>query len=248
VWSPRAQDSLCQALAPLPLYIADGHHRYETALVYQQLQRAALPGESGELPADFVLCACMSGADPGFVIRPTHRLVRWEGGPDVRDVLERAEQWFSVEALAPATLACALELTAKRRDEAMFVVYDSGSKSFSRLEMRDARAMQDAPYPERSPLRRLPAAVLGHGFVQRLLGEWRPTLEYEADPRAAIRAVDSGAAGAHSRLRALAGLLPGVRPSELIAVVDAGERMPPKATFFWPKPLTGIVLRSLEKI
>jgi len=62
---------------------------------------------------------------------------------------------------------------------------------------------------------------------------------YTPDAEAAVR-------GADARERALACLLPGVRTAELMAVVDAGERMPPKSTYFWPKPMTGMVLRSLE--
>ena len=64
-------------------------------------------------------------------------------------------------------------------------------------------------------------------------------MAYTPDPEAAVRQADE-------RERTVACLLPGVRPAELMAVVDAGERMPAKSTFFWPKPLTGMALRPLD--
>ena len=234
------QAALAEALAPLPLYIADGHHRYETAVVYRDTERAKLPADApGELPLDFMLAACMSGADPGLVIRPTHRVVTWQGHFRAADFLHQAEEWFTTRKLQGAGLADALSLLDARQAEPLFVIYAGRAAGYAALELRDPEALRDAPYPLGSPLRQFPAAIFAHAFLGKLPGLNGATVSYTPDAEAAVREADA-------RDRALACLLPGVRTAELMAVVDAGERMPPKSTYFWPKPLTGMVLRSLE--
>jgi len=240
VLAPADQAALADALAPLPLYIADGHHRYETALVYRDTERAKLADQGDrELPLDFMLAACTSGADPGLVIRPTHRIVTWQGDFWATDFLDEATEWFAAHRLPITSLAEALRVLDARQAEPLFVIYDGGGAGYTALELRDPEALRDAPYPLGSPLRQLPAAVFTHAFLGKLPGLRGATVTYTPDAEAAVR-------GADARERALACLLPGVRTAELMAVVDAGERMPPKSTYFWPKPMTGMVLRSLE--
>jgi len=234
------QAELAEALSPLPLYIADGHHRYETALVYRDLQRAASPNREGELPCDFMLAACMSSADPGLVIRPTHRVVRWENAPEIQDLLETAREWFTVETLGVTTPQQALDALATRWDAPSFVVYGGPSTGYALLELRDEATMDDAPYAPQSPVRQLPAAVFAHAFLAKAFAGREIDVTYTPDADEAVARTAQGG-------NALAGLLPSVRPAELVRVADAGERMPPKSTYFWPKPLTGLVLRSLEE-
>lgn len=233
------QAALREALAPLPFYIGDGHHRYETALTYQEQQRAAMSGAAGELPCDRVLAACMSSADPGLVILPTHRMARWEGGPSAAEVMARAKRWFAVTPLDATTPQEALAALPPGGDRPTFAVYAGAQAGYSLLELRDEAALSAAPFAESSPARKLAATVFTHGFIQPLVGQ--PTtcdIAYTSDPQQAVGSVDAGG-------QRLAGLLPAVRVAELIAVVNAGERMPPKSTYFWPKAMTGLVLRSL---
>jgi uncharacterized protein (DUF1015 family) len=238
VTDEQAHKELRHTLAPLPFYIADGHHRYETALAYQHLQAASRPGD-GERPWDFLLTACMSSADPGMVIRPTHRVVAWEGEPSGQEALAAAGEWFDIEPLDDEGLDAALAATCLEPSHCGFVTYVGDAQPFARLVLRDGQAMDASPHPPGSPVRSLPAAVFAHGFVRRVVGE-TATIRYTADPLGAVASVGEGSAR-------LAGLLPAVRPETLMAVVDAGGRMPPKSTYFWPKPLTGLVMRSLEE-
>lgn len=233
---------LASALAPLPLYIADGHHRYETAIVYRDTERAKLPhGTAGDLPLDFMLAACMSGADPGLAIRPTHRVVTWQGNFWATHLLDEATEWFNARELGTRSLEGAIEFLDTRRDEAIFVIHAGKSAGYVAMELRDEEALRDAPYALGSPVRRLPAAVLTHAFLAKLPALRGAAVSYTPDAQVAVQQADT-------KERTLACLLPGVRTEELMAVVDAGERMPPKSTYFWPKPLTGIVLRSLEPL
>ena len=238
VFDPSVQAELSQAIEPDPLYIADGHHRYETALAYQQLQRQEEVTAGEDAPCDFMLAACMSGADPGMVIRPTHRMVCWDGAPDAAALLDSARGAFDVEPMPDAAAPEAIVGGFGDASVAEFVVYAGRATGYARLTTRDDGAMAQCPYPPSSPLRTLPAAVFRHGLVDRLLGTADAAITYTADAGEAVRRVDSGDAR-------LAGLLPAVRPEQLMAIVDAGGRMPPKSTYFWPKPLTGLVMRSL---
>ncbi len=238
VTDPVATQALTECLAPLPLYIADGHHRYETALAYQHLRRASHNPDI-ETPADFCLAACMSAADPGMVIRACHRVVSWADGPDPAEILEAAAAWFDIERLGGASINDVLAAMRRRTSPGCFTVYAGRSQGYALLTLRDERALANSPHPPSSPIRLLSAAVFAHGFIEPLLRGHGPRVAHTPDAAEVVRRVDSGAAR-------LAGLLPAVRPSELTAAVDAGERMPPKSTYFWPKPLTGLVMRSLR--
>jgi uncharacterized protein (DUF1015 family) len=238
---PDQQAALREAVAPRALYIADGHHRYETSLAYRRVQRAALADPQDDLPCDYTLAACMSVADPAMVIRASHRIVHWDEAPDVGELLRLAERWFVVRRPAGANLRSLLAALATRGEAPTFAVYQGAQAGYALLELRDDAAMDGSPYPPGSPVRRLPAAALRHGFLEKLVPGPGAKVTYTPDPQAAVREVDEGRAR-------LAGLLPGVRPDELMAVVDAGERMPPKSTYFWPKPKTGLVIRLLQEI
>ena len=242
IFDPAAQAAVRDALAPLILYIADGHHRYETALAYQRLVRTSAPQDSDEQPCDYVLAACMSTADPGMVIGPTHRVIEWSGGPEAPELLTMAERWFDIQRLGPTTPHQDAMTAAEAITQASFVLYAGPSAGYALLTLRDHSIMADSPHPPASLQRSMPAPVLAQAIVATALADCEPRVTYTADGEEATRLVDE------APRRRVAGLLRPVRPTELMAVVHAGERMPPKSTYFWPKPLTGIVLRSLENL
>ncbi|NQT54555.1 DUF1015 domain-containing protein [bacterium] len=240
ITAPEAHAAIRRLLAPEPYYIADGHHRYETAVEYQRLRRAETPDAAPDMPYDFVLAACMSSADPGLVIRPTHRVANWQGGPTPQQLLDAAAQWYDIAPVAALTPDEALATVAHIPAGPWFVLHAPGTTPYSLLALRDEAALDGAPYPPSSAGRRLAATAFAHGFVHPLVG--RPPeaeISYTADANLAVSRVADGTAR-------VAALLPAVPVSQLIDVVDAGQRMPPKSTFFWPKPLTGIALRSLS--
>ena len=233
------QEQLTHALAPLPLYIADGHHRYETAIAYQAFARQGRTDPLGALPCDYMMVACMSSADPGLVIRATHRMIGWEGPPGPAEVIDQAREWFHVEPVDPQTPPEAIPDHAAGRGAPSFVLYGGPKGPAAVLELRDEAALAACPSPPGSPVRRLPSVALAWGVVERILHGDPSGVSYTAAAGKAVAAVDSGDAR-------LAAFLPGIASSDVMAVVNAGERMPPKSTYFWPKPSTGIVIRSLQ--
>ena len=219
------------ALAPAELLIADGHHRYETARVYAE-ERG---GEGGHR---YVLMCLVSLGDPGLTIFPTHRLLTGldeDGRERLRAAIER--DW-DVEAIAED----ALEPTPADDGRVRLGYLDAEGPL--RLRLKDA-AIADAALPGRpAAYRRLDTAVTEALLLQGALGMSEDDishfrgLDYARSTPEAIARVHGGAAQA--------GLFMGPAPVELVReVAAAGEVMPPKSTYFFPKVLTGLVFNPL---
>ena len=202
-----------------PVYIADGHHRYETAVLYRD--EAPKAWKAG---AQRTLSHVVSFRDPGLEILPTHRIV--QGKALTREaVLKAASPWFG-RALPGQTPT----LTAVVADgsEAAMAVRPAADRS---------PAAELAPQP---PARTLPVAVADALFVKVVLGGLlgrEPTLRYTPS------ATEARGAAAQA---ALSVLVPPTLLEEVRAVSDAGQIMPPKSTFFAPKVPTGVVMRLFE--
>jgi len=216
-----------------PLYIADGHHRFETAVAYAARRRTALTGASR------LLALVVSAQDPGLVILPTHRIV-FAGGLEEGKLLDSWRQWFDVGRVAPC--ADRIERLAEigRGRTACIVALPNGS-DLTLVLKRDA-PLDKVPGLGKSPAARaLDVARIETLVVQALLGasSTTPSLAYTPDPYAAFEAVRKGAAAA-------AVLLNPTRVDQVLAVADANDVMPPKSTYFIPKVPSGMVLRSLR--
>ena len=218
-------------LAPvsrLPVYIADGHHRYETASAHAREHPAA----------DRVLAFIASARDPGLVVLPTHRLI-FGAGRDPDQLLDFWRRFFDVGRLAPC--ADRMERLAQLgASGTACLVALPGGRDLSLVLRKDA-PLDDVPGLSKSQaLRSLDIAVVEELVVKELLrlDTSTPTLTYTADARAAFEAVRRGAA-------ASAVLLNGTKVPQVFAVADAGEFMPPKSTYFVPKVPSGLVLRPV---
>ena len=218
-----------------PLTIIDGHHRYETALAYRDERRAA-DGDPAELRAyDFAPVYLANRHDPGLVLFPTHRVVSgldpelWERLPELL-----AERW-ELEEVADVT---ALE----RR----IVAPPRGVRSFGLVR-------GDGAPPLHARLRGEPGTALDVVAV----GDARAARHARAStPRRSRRPIASPTASAprrrprswtpRRRARRSRCSCPRRPSSDVEAVADAGETMPPKSTFFFPKILDGMVFNQLD--
>jgi uncharacterized protein (DUF1015 family) len=255
--------ALHDAFRHRPLYIADGHHRYETAQAYRDERRGQTAGPSARSDADagyeFALMLLVARDDPGLVVQPTHRLVRHLGRPlaDVRAALAR---WLTLSALAlpaggDAQVGSALEqaLAAAGAEGPAFGLYEGGGAWL--LRPRPAASWQALLPPGHSDAwRRLDVAVLDAIAIREVCGiraegesahadaargQASDRLAYASDAAEAVAAVRSGAAQQ-------AYLLNPPRVEQVCAVAAARDRMPPKSTFFYPKIPTGLVFNPLE--
>jgi uncharacterized protein (DUF1015 family) len=226
------------------IYIADGHHRYETALAYRDARRSASSAWTGEEPENFVLMALTSADDPGLLILPIHRMVRANSpGPGLREALAGNFTIDPFEDSAPDAMLTRLNGERGRQTAFGCLAADSAPML---ITLRDRnRAETSMPEGHSSAWRRLDVNVLQFAIFEPLLG-----IDLEA-----VRAGDSvefteSAGEAQDAVQAkrfpLAFLLNGTTAEEIFAVADAGDRMPQKSTYFYPKLGTGLVLYALS--
>jgi uncharacterized protein (DUF1015 family) len=223
-----AATRLTEPASRLPLYIADGHHRYETAVAYAGTH----PG------ADRVLAFLVPAHDPGLTILPTHRIVSG-GGRDAGALVAEWRTWFDVGRVAPC--ADRLERLAELgRERTACIVAVPDASDYTLVLKRDA-PLEDAPGLGRTAaVRALDVARVETLVVRPLLvgNSAAPSLRYTADAQDAFDAV-------RKRGAAAAVLLNATKVAQVIGVADAGDVMPPKSTYFVPKVPSGLVLRPL---
>lgn len=234
---PGAAGRIRAFFAPRPVYIADGHHRYETALAYRD-ELLAAGRRLGE--ADKVAVALLDMDQPGLVVFPTHRAVHslpaWDGE---RFRLALAENFkLSPFAGGPPALAAAIQPVP----HSFGFIFPDGAYMATLTD--EDRALAAMPRARALEWRRLDVSLL-HGLIfGRALGlsedaqARQENLIYTRDPAEVAAMVASG--------RAQFGVL--LRPTsvrEMKAVADAGEAMPQKSTYFWPKLLSGLVFKEL---
>lgn len=232
VTNPALCAKVCDALADERIWIADGHHRYETALAFRD--ECDLPG------ADRLLIALSAFEEPGLVVLPTHRMVHMPDGVTADSVVEALGGAFDVEPVDRPTV-----LGVAGQDAVGSAVYGlcMGGACY-RVVLRDAGAMA-AVAPDRSEAwRSLDVAVLHElildpvfGIPSSTLGS-TPKVEYTRDAVEAVDGAADGRFGAAFVMRA-------PRASDVRDVALAGDKMPPKSTFFHPKLWSGLVLRRL---
>jgi uncharacterized protein (DUF1015 family) len=212
-------------LASQTVIIADGHHRYETAVEYAKRH----PGSDHKMMAFFTLEA------PGLTIFPNHRLVHGVRGFTLAGLAERARRWFDVTPLADP-------LAFRPTNRSIGVVAGAGAAVFTlRPDAFDAIAW---PASTSRAWRALAVSILHEGLLRPLLDitdeklDARTHVDYTADQAEAI------ALARRDRYQA-AFLIAPTTPDELRAVVRGGEVLPQKSTHFYPKLLDGLVFHRL---
>lgn len=221
-------DRLAGAAAP-PLYIADGHHRFETAVAY-----------AGENPAaQRLLAFVVSTHDPGLVVLPTHRVI-YAGDRDVHGLEPEWGKYFDVQPVRLDADPVAL-LAAAGRDRTACVVATEGKKDLLLVLRQDAPLASIVELGRTPAVRSLDVAIVERLVVQEILasGHSTPTLTYTPNAAAALELAHLGKALA-------AVLLNPTRVDQVLAVADAGDVMPPKSTYFIPKVPSGLVLRQVD--
>jgi uncharacterized protein (DUF1015 family) len=247
LWAIEAGRYEMRQLAPLlseSFYIADGHHRYETAVNYRD-QRATEGKLERDHPARFAMTAVVAASDPGLVIRPIHRIVPKAAPADWET---RLSPVFDIEHLKlvgedGAHLAeMHMELSAAPGN---IIALGLDGTSVHLLKLKDTALLAERVPKDRSERwAAIPPNVLRYGVLEPL---WNITdddlrlgvVEYDHDA-----ATVAGHAQAHPGTVAF--LLNPVDIDAVMALADQGERMPQKSTFFHPKLGTGLVFNPLE--
>jgi uncharacterized protein (DUF1015 family) len=246
ITQPEAIDKLASYLVDSPLYIADGHHRYESALAFRRERRAGSAPERDKA-YDFVMMALVDFADPGVLILPPHRLLGGIPRAALSQLQAKLESLFKVEELpleAPDVWAKVDEvLAAGSKDEVRFALFGLAEDRFTILTLRDfAAASQMMPYFHSELYKKLDVSVLDHVILEELLGLGSggegAVLDFSYEGREAVNRV-------LEQEYQLAFLLRPMKPEVIKAVADAEDRMPRKSTYFYPKAPAGLVLYRL---
>ena len=254
MWVVSDEQSITEVstlLRDKPLYIADGHHRYETALSYQREQQAARSHCSGSEAFNFVMVTLSDAEDPGVVTLPTHRLVRLIKPEGLAELRERLSLFFDLEDLHPAgvtrstTLKAWLNTLEVRGKRGIAIgVYGLSEERLCLLTPREKAKLQAMLPPNYSQeWKDLDVAILRWIILRQIIGIDTPEKEenclgHTLDEQEAINRVDSGK-------YQLAFLMNPMPVSKILAVADTGDRMPPKSTYFYPKLPTGLAMYPL---
>jgi uncharacterized protein (DUF1015 family) len=224
---PETVAAVTRIVAGAPLVLADGHHRFETALNYRAERRAQGIDDPG---AAAIMCFVVELVDDELWIEPIHRLVDLPAGVDLRAALADA---FTVSDAGPITPENVDALTDRMRAEGGLGLADARGLALA-VPRPDVRAAALAG--EHPAVAATDAALVEALVVPRLPGaSW----QYRHDAAATAAAVEKGNAGA-------AILCSPVTVAQTRAAAVDRARMPQKTTFFSPKPRTGMVFRTLD--
>ena len=240
---PGAINQLCASLSDQPLYIADGHHRYESALSYQRERRAGSSAVSGKEAFNFVMMELVDFADPGLVILPAHRLVRGMSKATLSELAARLKSFFEVEELpvGKSDVWGQIDrlLSGGDSSEVKLVLLGLVEGRMLRLRLRDLSAAdQMMPHFHSELYKRLDVDIVD-SVIPHDLGRSGESITYSYDGQDAVDRV------LHQEYQ-LAFLLSPVKAEVVKAIADAGDKMSRKATYFYPKVPAGLVLHRLD--
>jgi len=233
-------------LAHKPLYIADGHHRYESALTHQRERQACAASLSGDEGFNFVMMTLVSFAYPGLIILPPHRLVRGISRTSLGGLLAKLRSFFEIEEMplsTPGIWQRVDELLARDADQVKLILFGLAPERLYLLRLRDfAATSQMIPYFHCQLYKRLAVSILDHIILEKLLGlsggSEEAFLNYSYDKLDAVNRV-------LNQEYQLAFLLSPIKVEAIKAIADAGDRMPRKSTYFYPKSPAGLVFHRL---
>jgi uncharacterized protein (DUF1015 family) len=259
VAEPERVAAIQKAMADQKLVIADGHHRYETALNYRNERRAHTSGlrANPEMisPYERVMMTFINTRSEGLTILPTHRVATnvhdfsWSG------VRRHLEPWFAAEEFpfsgsgqrseAKKKFLASLAKARAKRAIGVYPAPEAKKRAFYVLTLREGVDLAQL-LPNVSPLQReLDVVLLHEGILEPALGitpqavTAEANLTYEREAIAALDAVDSGRAQ-------ISFLLNPCDVEQVMKIATAGEVMPQKSTDFYPKLMSGITMYRLE--
>jgi uncharacterized protein (DUF1015 family) len=209
-----------QRLADRPVYIADGHHRYWTALQYRDQMKSRQPTLARDDPSNFVMMYLTSMQDPGLALRPVHRVICDVKKRAVEDFVDKARAYFDIETL------------------------DVGHMDHKQIDKASLKKAMTGGNNTVEPLRNLDVTIVTKLVLEDLLGLNGPSLD---DERSILypSTVDEALDAVYSGGCPMALILNPTRLSELQEVSDAGLIMPRKSTYFYPKVMTGLVINKI---
>jgi len=225
----RSIETIKKELSDNDIFIADGHHRYETALQFRDEMakvNSKLPKKSQDfLGWDYVMMFLANMEDNGLTILPAHRLIKYSSKIQGSSIVQKVKAYF--EVMPVENISMLFKMMKNRRHTLGMVI--KGEKPLYLLRFKGAYSAVDS----HQNLKRLDVTILHKLIIERLLCANK--VEYEMDPQSAIEKVNKG-------MYHVGFFLNPTRIEEVRRVALSGQRMPPKSTYFYPKLLTGMVI------
>ena len=229
ITAPAEIEMLSGAVAPGPLVIADGHHRYETALAFHRENEGTADAH------DAIMCFCVDADAEGLVVLPYHRIVRTAASEG--DIVRRLEERFggrTAGGKVPDTGDVDAALASSAADHPFLVVLP-GSTVLAEVSNAEVAARVGERH---EAWLALDVVALHEALLPEAFGDV-DEMRFTKDALEVITAVrEEGWSGGI--------LLRGLDATQVVDVASSGERMPQKASYFWPKAITGLVFRSLR--
>ena len=231
------------------LFIADGHHRYETALFYRDLIRdkEGTSKSNGNIPSDYVMMMCVSMEDSGLQILPTHRLVRNIKDFNPEKIRKSLNEIFEISDMGDD---CSTEILMQKLGEdahkhklAMYM--GENEKKFYILTLRDERLLDQILTGEYTEWRSIDTGIL-HGVIfDRILGIQAKNIS-KSESVKYVQGVEDSVASVNEGKYQIAFFLNPTKIGQIRDIAVKRHKMPPKATYFYPKLMTGMVIRHIS--
>jgi uncharacterized protein (DUF1015 family) len=247
---PQVITRLQQAMQDKRLVIADGHHRYETALALRDERRRHDPAAAATAPYEYVMMYCANVYDPGMCVLPTHRLIQHLPVPHLETILHQLP-WVQTavhrrrdahESLRQWQHRLETLLHERQGHGSTFAFYAGGDSCYI-LTVPPAVAVQQVRVENASEAwKQLDVSVLHYALLpalQALLPAAQPTVAYARAGDDVLHAVACGDAD-------LAVLMHPTPLEQMVTIAIGGERMPPKSTYFYPKLPTGLIINCFD--
>ncbi len=230
------------------LLIADGHHRYEASLAYRDRMRTERGQWTGQEAFNYVMTYCANLSDENVVILPTHRLVRGYAPKPFMELEQALQEHFHIEQhpKTPEGRASFLKaLKAAGKKQRVIGASFKRDPRYLIFRLKNKRVMQRLAPDLSAPLRELDVSTLHLLILEKILGmtpeqQVSPgNIRYTQDEESALQALEKEDYQAVFILNA-------TKPEEILAVVSAGEKMPQKSTYFYPKLLSGLLVNKID--
>ncbi len=233
-----------------PMFVADGHHRYETACNYRDELAAAAGGVlPDDHPAQFVLSMVMSMDDPGLIVLPTHRLFHGVEELDARELTKRLSECFDCEpaGAGPESAPALWKQIEELDDQGAFGLFTAKDQQWTLVTANEktGEQMRKVAADQSDDWRGLGVAILHGLIIDKMLGmNGHPKPTY-------VHLLQEVVDGLHGKLEGgleypLAALVMPATVDDIRRVSLHNERMPAKSTYFYPKLLSGLVVNPLD--
>lgn len=227
------------------LFIADGHHRYQTAINYANELKEKTGNADENAPFNYRMAILANMFDEGLSILPTHRFIK-KSDMDLEDLVKKLEGFFTVEEKTVKNknytlIGKKIKTELETETEHKFAMYLKGK--YYILTLKDEKCMDELAGDRSTIWRTLDVSILHKIILEHLMGINQENLEdhvkYTRVDEEAIRLVDEGKYD-------MSFLMNATKIEELKAIADAGEHMPQKSTYFLPKMLSGLVMYKMD--